>query len=59
MTETERHMRSDAQRNRRALLDAAAEVFCERGLDVPVTEIAQRAGVGAPRCSATSPASRT
>ncbi len=46
MTETERHMRSDAQRNRRALLDAAAEVLCERGLDVPVTEIAQRAGVG-------------
>jgi len=46
MTETERHLRSDALRNRRALLDAAAEVLCERGLDVPVTEIAQRAGVG-------------
>jgi AcrR family transcriptional regulator len=46
MTDTERHLRSDALRNRRALLDAAAEVLCERGLDVPVTEIAQRAGVG-------------
>jgi len=39
-------MRADAERNRRRLLDAATEMFCERGLDVGVGEIAQRAGVG-------------
>src|SRR5580698_5856375 len=44
-TET-RPLRADAQRNRRRLLDAATEIFCERGLDVGVGEIAQRAGVG-------------
>jgi AcrR family transcriptional regulator len=41
-----RHLRADAERNRRRLLDAAAAAFCERGLDVGVAEIAQRAGVG-------------
>ena len=44
-TET-RPLRADAQRNRRRLLDVATEVFCERGLEVGVGEIAQRAGVG-------------
>jgi AcrR family transcriptional regulator len=44
-TET-RPLRADAQRNRRRLLDAATEMFCERGLEVGVGEIAQRAGVG-------------
>lgn len=39
-------MRADAERNRRRLLDAATQMFCERGLDVGVGEIAQRAGVG-------------
>jgi AcrR family transcriptional regulator len=42
----ERHLRADAERNRRRLLDAAAAAFSERGLDVGVAEIAQRAGVG-------------
>lgn len=41
-----RRPRADAERNRRRLLDAAAELFGERGLDVGVAEIAQRAGVG-------------
>lgn len=41
-----RRQRSDAERNRRALLDAAVEVFGERGLDATVAEIAARAGVG-------------
>lgn len=41
-----RTMRADAERNRRRLLDAATEMFCERGLDVGVAEIAQLAGVG-------------
>ncbi len=46
MSEAERRLRADAERNRRRLLDAAAEPFAERGLDVGVAEIAQRAGVG-------------
>lgn len=41
-----RPLRADAERNRRRLLAAATEVFCERGLDVGVGEIADRAGVG-------------
>jgi AcrR family transcriptional regulator len=44
--EAERHQRSDAQRNRRRLLEAAAAVFGERGLEAGVGEIAARAGVG-------------
>ncbi len=39
-------MRADAERNRRRLLDAATQMFCERGLDVGVGEIAHQAGVG-------------
>jgi AcrR family transcriptional regulator len=41
-----RHLRADAERNRRLILDAAAAVFGERGLDAGVAEIAARAGVG-------------
>jgi AcrR family transcriptional regulator len=39
-------LRADAERNRRRLLEAAYEMFSERGLDVGVGEIAARAGVG-------------
>jgi AcrR family transcriptional regulator len=46
MTHAERALRADAERNRRRLLDAAQALFRERGLDVGVAEIAQRAGVG-------------
>src|SRR5437868_12730190 len=46
MEEEPRRLRADAERNRRRLLDAATEIFCERGLDVGVGEIAQQAGVG-------------
>ncbi|TYB55381.1 TetR/AcrR family transcriptional regulator [Nonomuraea sp. PA05] len=38
--------RKDAVRNRRLLLDTAAEMFAERGVEVSIGEIAQRAGVG-------------
>lgn len=41
-----RHLRADAERNRRRLLDAAAEVFAQEGLDASIAAIAQRAGVG-------------
>ncbi|MFB4304361.1 TetR/AcrR family transcriptional regulator [Actinomadura sp. NTSP31] len=37
--------RADAARNRDKLLDAAAAVFGERGLDAPLEEVARRAGV--------------
>jgi AcrR family transcriptional regulator len=40
-------LRADALRNRRRILDAAAEAFSEGGLEVGVAEIARRAGVGA------------
>ena len=46
MGEAIRRPRADAERNRRRLLDAAAELFGERGLEVGVAEIAQRAGIG-------------
>jgi AcrR family transcriptional regulator len=39
-------LRADAQRNLERVLDAAAELFAERGCDVSVDEIANRAGVG-------------
>ncbi|MFD4907665.1 TetR/AcrR family transcriptional regulator [Kitasatospora purpeofusca] len=39
--------RSDARRNRAKVLSAAGEAFAERGLDVPLGDIARRAGVGA------------
>jgi AcrR family transcriptional regulator len=42
----ERHQRADAARNRERLLDAATELFRERGLEVAVSEIAEHAGVG-------------
>ena len=46
MENRERPLRADAERNRRRLLEAATEMFCERGLNVSVAEIAQRAGIG-------------
>jgi len=46
MNDTERRQRADALRNRQSLLAAAADCFAERGLEVSVGEIAQRAGVG-------------
>ncbi len=39
-------LRADAERNRQRLITAAREVFAERGLDVPIEDIARHAGVG-------------
>ena len=39
-------MRADAQRKMASLLQAAMEVFAKSGVDAPVREIAERAGVG-------------
>jgi AcrR family transcriptional regulator len=44
--QTERPLRKDAERNRKRILQAAAEVFSERGLDATLDDVARRAGVG-------------
>ncbi len=41
-----RGKRADAQRNLDRLLQAAMEVFAQSGVDAPVRDIAERAGVG-------------
>jgi AcrR family transcriptional regulator len=41
-----RRVRADAQRNIDALLQAAKDVFATSGVDAPVREIAEKAGVG-------------
>jgi AcrR family transcriptional regulator len=38
--------RADARRNQKTLLDAAAAAFIESGVNVPVRDVALRAGVG-------------
>jgi AcrR family transcriptional regulator len=42
-----RGLRADALRNRQRILEAARRIFEERGVDAPLDEIAERAGVGA------------
>lgn len=39
-------MRADAEQNRERIIEAARELFAERGIDVTREEIARRAGVG-------------
>jgi len=43
---TPRVKRADAQRKMASLLESAAEIFSKSGVDAPVREIAERAGVG-------------
>ncbi len=45
-TTSERPLRKDAERNRQRVLDAARELFAERGLGVSLDDIARHAGVG-------------
>jgi AcrR family transcriptional regulator len=42
----ERRVRADAQRNLETLLEAAMAVFAASGVDAPVRDIAEKAGVG-------------
>ncbi|QQE79214.1 TetR/AcrR family transcriptional regulator [Alicyclobacillus sp. SO9] len=42
----DRRVRADAQRNINALLQSAMTVFANSGVDAPVREIAEKAGVG-------------
>jgi AcrR family transcriptional regulator len=39
-------LRADAERNRQRILDAARELFAERGLGVTLNDVAHHAGVG-------------
>lgn len=41
-----RRLRADAERNRRKILDAAAELFATRGIDVTLDDVARHAKVG-------------
>jgi AcrR family transcriptional regulator len=41
-----KQLRADAERNRQRILDAAAELFAQRGLAVTLNDIAHHAGVG-------------
>jgi AcrR family transcriptional regulator len=41
-----RPLRKDAERNRERILEAAAQVFTTRGLDVSLDDVAREAGVG-------------
>ncbi|MEP6953853.1 MAG: helix-turn-helix domain-containing protein [Solirubrobacteraceae bacterium] len=44
--DAERPLRADAERNRRRILEVAAEVFARRGLSVTLDDIAREAGLG-------------
>lgn len=47
MTPSEgRQLRTDAERNRARIIKAATAAFARRGLDVPLEEVAEEAGVG-------------
>ncbi len=46
LTEPDRPLRRDAERNRQRILDAARELFAEHGLGVTLNDIAHHAGVG-------------
>jgi AcrR family transcriptional regulator len=46
MPTVERPLRKDAERNRQRILDAAQELFTERGLGVTLNDIAHHADVG-------------
>jgi AcrR family transcriptional regulator len=43
---SEKPLRKDAERNRRRILDAARDLFAQRGLGVTLNDIAHHAGVG-------------
>ncbi|MFB5760350.1 TetR/AcrR family transcriptional regulator [Paenibacillus medicaginis] len=43
---TGKSLRADARRNKERILDVATKVFATEGLEVPIDEIANRAGMG-------------
>jgi AcrR family transcriptional regulator len=44
--DTTKPLRADARRNRERVVTAAREAFAEHGVDLPMEELARRAGVG-------------
>jgi AcrR family transcriptional regulator len=46
LIDADKPLRKDAERNRQRILDAASELFAERGLGVTLNDIAHHAGVG-------------
>lgn len=46
LTNPDKPLRRDAERNRQRILDAARELFAEQGLGVTLNDIAHHAGVG-------------
>jgi AcrR family transcriptional regulator len=46
LTEPDKPLRRDAERNRQRILDAARELFAEEGLGITLNDIAHHAGVG-------------
>src|SRR3954447_7433437 len=46
VSSTEQPLRKDAERNRQRILEAARELFAERGLGVTLNDVAHHAGVG-------------
>jgi len=46
LIDADKPLRKDAERNRQRILDAARELFAERGLGVTLNDIAHHAGVG-------------
>jgi AcrR family transcriptional regulator len=46
VTETERGLRADARRNRRAVVAAAKKLFADQGLDAQIPNVAKTAKVG-------------
>jgi AcrR family transcriptional regulator len=46
LIDRDRPLRSDAERNRELIVEAAQALFAERGIEVTMEEVARRAGVG-------------
>lgn len=44
--DSEKTQRADAKQNRKLILQAARKIFSEKGLSVPISEIARMAGIG-------------
>src|SRR5438309_955365 len=57
MSAKDQPLRKDAERNRERILEAARELFAERGLGVTLNDVAHHAGVGLMMVSAVMDAS--
>ncbi|HBF38333.1 MAG TPA: TetR family transcriptional regulator [Firmicutes bacterium] len=46
LSDDSKSLRADAKQNREQILEAAHKIFAEKGLSIPISEIASQAGVG-------------